>query len=535
MSIRDYLTTLRRRWVLLAVCVLLGTGGAIVYSAQATPVFRAQTTSFVTMGASDGSSTLLQGSQFTLQRVKSYTDVIDSPDVLQPVIDELGLDTTVDELRGQVEAVSPADTVLIDIAVTSEDPAEAARVADAVTVRFAQVIEQLETPREGGASPVKVSVTVPAVEPGSPVTPRPLLNLLLGLALGLGLGAGLALLRDQLDTSVRTAEDITRITAAGPLGMVRVDPQASRRPLVSLDPNNVNAEPYRTIRTNLQFVDVDNPPRRIVVTSAVQGEGKSTTAGNLAVTLAQGGLRVCIIDADLRRPRVADVFGIEGSVGLSNVLAGQHDVEDVLVPWQDGMLTVLPAGTCPPNPSELLGSQHMQHLLAKLSSSFDVLVIDSPPLLPVSDAVILAQATDGALLVVRHGSTGREQVAAAVASLATVGAPLIGTVMTRVPKGRGRAARAYRYTPAPVRQPVGRPRRARGAAVAPPPAVRTRPLHAPAPAAAPVVPEPSLDSLFAAYEVPGSHGADERPTGPVRTVYEDYGTEPFPVRPSERG
>ena len=427
------------------------------------------------MGASDGSSTLLQGSQFTLQRVKSYTDVIDSPDVLQPVIDELGLDTSVGALRGRVDAVSPADTVLIDISVTGEDPAEAAAVADAVTVRFAQVIEQLETPRDGGAFPVKVTVTVPAVEPSSPVTPRPMLNLVLGLALGLGLGAGLALLREQLDTSVRTADDIAAITAAGPLGMVRVDPQASRRPLLALDPNNANAEAYRTIRTNLQFVDVDNPPRRIVVTSAVQGEGKSTTAGNLAVTLAQGGLRVCVVDADLRRPRVAEVFGLEGAVGLSNVLAGQHDMEDVLVPWHDGMLTVLPAGTCPPNPSELLGSQHMQLLLAKLASSFDVLVIDSPPLLPVSDAVILAQATDGALLVVRHGSTGREQVAAAVASLAAVGAPLIGTVMTRVPKGRGRAARAYRYTPTPVRAP--RAAVVAGPAPSPPP----RPSCAPGP------------------------------------------------------
>ena len=459
MSIHDYLSTLRRRWVLVMVCVLLCAGASVAYSALSPPIYRAQTTSFVTMGATDGSGTLLQSSQFTLQRVKSYTDVIDSPDVLEPVIAELGLKTSVAELRSSVDAVSPADTVLIDISATSDDPAEASAVADAVTLRFAAVIEQLETPRDGAASPVKVTVTVPAVEPTAPVSPRPVLNLLLGLTLGAGVGAGLALLREQLDTSVRSAEDITAITRAGPLGMVRVDPHASRRPLVVLDPSDVGAEAYRTIRTNLQFVDVDNPPRRIVITSAVQGEGKSTTAGNLAVTLAQGGLRVCVIDADLRRPRMAEVFGLEGAVGLSNVLAGQYDVEDVLIPWREGLLTVLPAGTSPPNPSELLGSQHMSLLLAKLSSTFDVLVVDSPPLLPVSDAVILSQATDGALLVVRHGSTSHEQVTAAVASLSAVGAPFIGTVMTRVPKGRGKASRAYRYAPAPARSGLRLPRR----------------------------------------------------------------------------
>lgn len=451
MSIRDYLTALRRRWVVVVAAVVLCLVGALALTAATDPVYRAQTTSFVTMGAGDGSGTLLQGSQFALQRVSSYTDVIDSPAVLEPVIAELGLDATVAELRASVDAVSPANTVLIDISVTGDDPAEAAAVANAVTERFGTVIEQLETPREGGPSPVKVTVTIPAAEPSAPVTPRPLLNLVLGLALGLGLGAGAALLRDQLDTSVRSADEITRLTSAGPLGMVSVDPHASRRPLVALDPGNAHAEAYRTVRTNLQFVDVDNPPRRIVVTSAVQGEGKSTTACNLAVTLAQGGRRVCVVDADLRRPRVADILGVEGAVGLSNVLAGQHTVGEVLMPWHDGLLTVLPAGTTPPNPSELLGSRHMSDLLSTLSAAFDVLVIDSPPVLPVSDAVILARATDGALLVVRHGSTSRDQVAASVAALQAVGAGLVGTVMTFVPRRRGRAYRAYRYEATPTR------------------------------------------------------------------------------------
>ncbi|GAB2691632.1 polysaccharide biosynthesis tyrosine autokinase [Thalassiella azotivora] len=514
MSLRDYVAVLRRRWVVVVATLLVCLLGALGVTLTSEPVYRAQATTFVTMGSSDESGTLLQGSQFALQRVKSYTDVVHSPDVLEPVIRELGLDASVGELRGRVQAINPADTVLIDISATSDDPAEAAALANAVTVRFAAVIERLETPREGGASPVKVTVTIPAGEPSAPVSPRPSLNLVLALALGVGLGSGLALLREQLDTSVRTAEEITRLTSAGPLGMVDVDPQASKRPLVVLEPDNSRAEAYRTIRTNLQFVDVDNPPRRFVVTSAVQGEGKSTTTCNLAVTLAQGGRRVCVVDADLRRPRVADLLGVEGAVGLSNVLAGQHDVEDVLVPWHGGLLTVLPAGTCPPNPSELLGSQHMSDLLGELSDQFDVLVVDSPPLLPVSDAVILAEATDGAVLVVRHGSTSREQVATAVGSLRTVGAGLIGTVMTFVPRRRGRAYRTYRYEPThPSTGAAGkgpsRGRRGGGDAPAAEPRTGLRPA---APTILPALDGPARER--AAHGGPGQEGPGQE--GPVQ-------------------
>ena len=457
MVLKDYVGVLRRRWLVVVVTTGLCLAAALTFSLTSDPVYRAETTSFVTMGTTDGSGTLLQGSQFALQRVSSYADVVGSPDVLQPVIDDLGLDTSVGELRGRVSAVSPANTVLIRISAVSEDPEDAALTANAVTEQFAEVIERLETPREGTASPVKVTVTLPATTPSEPVSPRTLLNVVLALVLGLAAGAGLALLREQLDTSVRRPEEIAALTDSGPLGLVTVDPAASRQPLVVLEPGNFRAEAYRTIRTNLAFVDVDHPPRRFVVTSAVQGEGKSTTAANIALTLAQGGLDVCLVDADLRRPRVAEILGVEGAAGLSNVLAGQHLLDDVVVSWADGMLTVLPAGTCPPNPSELLASRHMLELLDELSARHDVVVIDTPPLLPVSDAVILAQATDGALLVVRHGSTSREQVTSAMTALRVVGANHIGSVLTFVPRGRG-AEREYRYEatePSPRRRAGG--------------------------------------------------------------------------------
>jgi capsular exopolysaccharide synthesis family protein len=187
------------------------------------------------------------------------------------------------------------------------------------------------------------------------------------------------------------------------------------------------------LRTNLRFADVDNPPRTIVVTSSMPGEGKSTSACNLALTLALTGSKVVLVEADLRKPRVCEYLGLDSGAGLTNVLAGQNTLDDVLVSWRRGTLTVLPSGPVPPNPSELLGSQHMGNLVKALSAGFDYVVIDTPPLLPVTDAAVLATLTDGALLIARHGKTSRDDVERAARSLEAVNARLLGTVLNAVP------------------------------------------------------------------------------------------------------
>jgi capsular exopolysaccharide synthesis family protein len=446
MSIRQFVQVLRRRWLSGGATLLLALGAAVALTLSSDPVYRAQTSSFVTVGSVGDSGTLLQGSQFALQRVTSYTQVVDSPTVLQPVIDELRLDETVGSLAGRVDAVNPSNTVLVLVSATGDDPAEAAAVANAVTRQFAAVIEELERPREGNASAVKVTITTPADVPSAPVSPRPLLNVVLGLLVGAGLAAGVALLRDQLDSTLRSSAELGTLTRAGVLGLVPHNPAVVRQPLVALDNGDHRAEAFRTIRTNLQFVDVDHPPRSLVVTSSVAGEGKSTTAVNLAITLAQGGRRVCLVDADMRRPRVAELLGVEGAVGLSNVLAGQYEAGELVVPWHGGLLSALPAGTSPPNPSELLGSRQMSELLASLTGAYDMVIVDSPPLLPVSDALILAEATDGALLVVRHGSTHREHVEAAVAATTRR-----TTTPPPVPRGARRCGPRARGQPGPSR------------------------------------------------------------------------------------
>jgi capsular exopolysaccharide synthesis family protein len=440
------LTTLRRAWWLLALAGVLGAVAAMVVNATSAVTYEAQVQQFVSIAdASDNQNNILSGSQFTLQRVKSYTQVATSAQVLDPVIQQLKLGTTTDELAGRVTATNPLDTVLIEIAVQDTDPQRAANVANGIAKQLSTVVQTIESPQSGAPAPVKLTTTQPASVPTTPVAPRKSLNLALGLLVGLALGAGGALLREQLNTTVKTPDDIESLTGSVPLGLVPFDPAAKAQPLVTADQSDSRAEAFRTLRTNLRFADVDHPPRSIVVTSPMPGEGKSTSACNIALTLALAGSRVVLVEADLRKPRVGEYLGLDSGVGLTNVLAGQHSLDDVLVPWRRETLTVLPAGPVPPNPSELLGSQHMGSLLKVLNARFDYVIIDSPPLLPVTDGAVLATLTDGAILIARHGKSSRDDLEQATHALEAVSAKLLGTVLNCIPVRASGYSYGYGY------------------------------------------------------------------------------------------
>jgi capsular exopolysaccharide synthesis family protein len=455
----SFVQILRKRWLVVASFTLLGLLIAGVLSALTPRTYQAEARSFVTITStgSDANS-VYQNSQFAMARVKSYTLLVDNPKVLNGVIDKLGLSQTPEDLRSQITAENPLDTAFVNIDAVDRSPARAAAIANAVAAELGSEIEKLETPRSGGTSPVKVTVTTPATPPSSPVTPRWPLNLALGLLGGFAVGVAFAVTREQLDTTIKSGDDLQEVIGMSPLTVIRLDAKSARRPLPVMDSRSAMVESFRTLRTNLKFADVDHPPRQVVVTSAVAHEGKSTTAQNLAIALAQSGMQVCLVEADLRRPKVTENLGLEGAVGLTNVVAGEHNLEDVLVPWNRGLLTVLPSGTTPSDPASLLGSHNAQLLLQDLRHSFDFVVIDAPPLLPVSDAAVLAGQTDGALLVVRHGHTKQDQVQAAVETLRAVNARLVGCVLTFVPDKRrfGRRKDVYAYAPTAKPTHVGR-------------------------------------------------------------------------------
>jgi capsular exopolysaccharide synthesis family protein len=263
---------------------------------------------------------------------------------------------------------------------------------------------------------------------------------------------GFAVLRETLDTRIRNEHDVESVTDVSILGGIVFDPKAAERPLiVHVDPRSPRAESFRSLRTNLQFLDVGRADRSFVVTSAVPSEGKSTTAANLAIALADSGASVLLIDADLRRPKMAQYMGIEGGAGLTDVLIGRAEVADVIQPWGRAKLFVLPAGRIPPNPSELLGSARMMHFIGEFNKNYDVVIYDTPPLLPVTDAAILAKSVGGALVVVSAGRTHKNQLRGAIAALANVEASISGLVLTMLPAkgpdayGYGRYGSAYGY------------------------------------------------------------------------------------------
>lgn len=437
MELRDYLRVLHRNWIIIVVLLVAGLGGGFLYAALQQPKYVADTQLYVsvrTEGAATGD--LVQGTTFARQMVTSYVDVVSTALVLEPVIDELGLDETVSSLSERVTATTPLNTVLINISVSDTDPEQAAELANAIAVSFREAVQAtLELPAtEGAVSPVQIAVTEPAVAPSAPTSPNTRMLTLIGGLLGVAAGFAIAMLRTVLDNRIHTLHDIEALTDRPVLGGIAHDPDAPKRPLiVHADPRSPRAESFRSLRTNLQFLNVGGGPRIFVISSAGPGEGKSTTTANLAIALAETGARVALIDGDLRLPRVAEYMGIEGGVGLTDVLIGRVDVADALQKWGTTDLYVLPSGRIPPNPSELLGSAAMDQVLTPLGEYFDYVLIDAPPLLLVTDAAVLGAKTRGVILAAASGKTKKQELSGAIRTLETAGVGLLGLVVTMLP------------------------------------------------------------------------------------------------------
>lgn len=444
-DLHDYYRLVRKRWRAITAVTLVMVALAALLTLWSPKTYQARTQLFVSTSGGQDSAQLLQGNTFTQQRVKSYADLITTPAVLAPVVKQLGLSMTADQLGSKISASVPLDTVLIDVLVTDRDPKQAATIAGAVGKQFSASILELERVSDSSPSPVKVSVVRPPAVPGSPISPKPTRNIGLGLVLGLILGLGVALLRDTFDTSIKSERDVKEATEETVIGGITYDPEGPKQPLiVQSDPHGPRAEAFRALRTNLQFVDAANHPRSIVFTSSVPGEGKTTTTANLAISMAAAGARVCVIEGDLRRPRLLRYMGMEGSVGLTNVLIGQADLIDVLQPFGDTGIQVLGAGQIPPNPSELLGSETMSRTIRQLEEMFDYVIIDAPPVLPVTDATVLSTITGGVVIVAGCGVVNKEQLARALSSVTAVNGNVLGVVVNRIPT-RGANAESYYY------------------------------------------------------------------------------------------
>jgi polysaccharide biosynthesis transport protein len=445
-TIHDHLRIMRERWLVVTVAVLLCVGGAIGFFYLRTPQYTAKLTFYVSSQGADSAQAAYQGAQLSENRVASYTDLLTSPRVTGDVIRRLGLTDTDDELARRIAATSKLDSVLIDVSATDPSPQRAAEIANTIGDVFPDLVSELERPTTPGAQPiVAVRVVQPALVPIRTSSLGLGVILAIGLLAGVVLGAGAALLRNALDVTIRSPEQLRARSRTPNLGIIAFNAAVPTRPLmVHDDPQSPRSEAFRQLRTNLQFVDVDNPRKVLVVTSPMPAEGKTTTLANLAIAMSSGGHRVLLIEADLRRPRLAELLGVNRAVGLTNVLSGRIDYAQAIQPWGKGAFDVLAAGPLPPNPSELLGSRSMKGLLDLLRGHYEVILIDTPPLLPVTDAAAVSPATDGAILITRYKRTTRGQLESAISALSSVGANVLGTVLTMVPNKGVHAYTHYR-------------------------------------------------------------------------------------------
>lgn len=325
-------------------------------------------------------------------------------------------------------------------------------------LKESEIAEAVEDP--------SVRVVDPAVRSIEPVSPRPLVNLALALVFGTILGVCIAFVREFMDTTVHTREDVNQLTGApvlgqiprirdivasangqGPAAATNARPsQFELRLITGRDPRNPVSEAYRSLRTNITFSQPDRPPRAIVFTSPLPGDGKSTSAANLAVTLAQQGQRVLLIDADLRRGSLNSVFGVGREPGLSNVLLQNTDTTEAIRQLDVGdniTLDFMPTGTLPPNPAELVGSKRMHALLQRLEETYDAIIMDAPPLNLVTDAALLGTNADGVVVVARANRTQKAAIQFAVEQLRNVRAPILGAVLNDVDYKRGAHYGAY--------------------------------------------------------------------------------------------
>ncbi|MFW3172533.1 polysaccharide biosynthesis tyrosine autokinase [Geodermatophilus sp. CPCC 206100] len=446
-DLRSVFTALRVRWWMVGLGLAVGVVSAVVVSLAATRQYTTDMQFFVSTTDSGSTTEVFQGSQFAQQRVASYSELLQGDLLAGRIVDELDLDETTESLRSRIEAAPVPETVLIEASVTDESAEQAQRIAETLAAQFVDLVEELETPANATESTVRVALTDSPGIPARPSEPNPLRNIALGLACGLLAGALAAVGREYFDRSVKQPDEVVALTGVPVIGTVLRSEALEKNQTIDRMGEGRGVEDYRQLRTNLQFLDVDEPPKVIMISSAMPSEGKTTAVVNLALALADSGRRVTVIEADLRRPKVTRYLGLVGDVGLTNILAGTADLEDVVQRYGDRDLRVVASGPMPPNPGEVLASSHMLSLLDKLRGDNDFVLVDAPPLLPVADTSGLAVSMDAVLLSVRYGSTRKDQLQQAAATLDRVGARHLGVILSMVPP-KTELASAYGYGPA---------------------------------------------------------------------------------------
>ncbi|MDT4913455.1 MAG: hypothetical protein QOC66_2583 [Pseudonocardiales bacterium] len=433
----QYLRALARSWFVVIITLIAGgAGGYFVYH-RATPLYESSVRMIVSGQGSGTTRDEVTARVLATQRALALSQVAGTAPAIKAAAKAAGYPAD----SPSVTATSADDGPFVSVRVVDTSAVRAQAVANAYAGILPTTMRDLEGSTD---TSVTVSNLAPAARPANPFSPKLLNDLALGLAAGLVLGIAIALLREVVDRTIRDTDQLEEITGLTVLGTVPRDGLKSPLPANS-NPRSARAEAYRQIRTTL--LHSKQQLRTVAVTSASMGEGKTSVATNLAAVFSRAGHRVAIVDADLRRPRVAPVFGVPTKPGLSDVLAQRMSLGEALNVLDDGRLGVLTSGPIPANPSEALGGAVMEKVIEQLAAEYEYVFIDTPPVLPVTDALVVAPLVDGVVLVTRLGRTTRERVKRALAAVDRVNASMIGVVPNYAGKGADRDYRyGYKYT-----------------------------------------------------------------------------------------
>lgn len=453
MELRDYLRGLRRHWLAVVLMTAVGVLTAFAWASLQTPVYESTANGLVQSKATASQGGAIYGDSYANSKVPTFLEMATWKIVAQTAAKELNLNESPDQLASRVTVINPSGTSILKFTAQANSPQAAAALAQAWIDALGKTIDTVDGTGTAGSSPISIYSAAAATVSSAPIFPDKRTALLVGGVLGLGVGIAFALVRTASDRRIRPADDVQTRIGIPVVGTIPASTALSVDHRL-LDPSRTGekggggsalAEALRSLRTNLRFMDVDNPPRTIVVTSPLPADGKSTIACNLAVTLAASGESVVLVDGDMRRPTVAKTMGLPTDAGLSDVLAGRVDLADVLQRTGTENLKVLAAGSIPPNPSELLGSARMRQVLDDLAADA-IVIIDAPPVLPVTDGSVLTHQADGALMAISVGKTTYDIVDKAIDTLHKAHGRVLGLVLNKAPlKGMDAPSYSHAY------------------------------------------------------------------------------------------
>lgn len=445
MELIDYVRIVRRRWLLILLVLVACTAGAGLATEFSTIRYTATTQLIVNGSSSISATDEVATRELADERAVAFSQIAATSPAVQAALSKAEASHGPFSPRGgpSVSASATGTSPFVYLHVSDTDARRAQAVANAYAAVLPTVIQKLE--QTTVATPEEIAVVSPAGLPGSPFKHNLERNLLIGLGLGLVLGGGVALVRESVDRRLKDSQDVETATGLTVLGVIPFELPSEAIP-AQTHPMSLRAEAYRKVRTNLTFVTQTGAPRSVVVTSSSSSEGKTSLSTNLAIACARSGQKVVLVDADLRRPMVNTFLQVSSDKGLVDVLAGTTELSEATQYVEEGGIHVIVSGPVPTNPSELLGSKRMLDTIRRLETDFDIVIIDTPPVLPVADALLLGVNVDGVVVVTRLGETTRDKLRRTKEGLEKVHANIFGVVPNGAIQREDSAyAYAYRY------------------------------------------------------------------------------------------